>query len=224
MRLLLKFSSVLKVVFWRLKLTCIKACIFLSSYIYVGSNYTSCPDYVFLVFAKSQMASKETPKKGYISFMSNIDPKSCRLCRSLGDSSHRTNLFKSTNQELLKIAEHLYGHALRKDPGLPSLVCRPCERRLKHAIDFRNVISKTQQDFEKSKTTEIRTKRLVDVSPSIQKPSKSRTIGTDTSARRTRMSLDFCSVEVDEEISTAMGDLRVQVCSFICSHRSFYFD
>ena len=29
----------------------------------------------------------------YISFMSNIDPKSCRVCRSLGDLSHRTNLF-----------------------------------------------------------------------------------------------------------------------------------
>ena len=64
----------------------------------------------------------------------------------------------------------MYGHALRKDPGLPSLVCRPFERRLKHAIDFRDVTSKTQQEFEKSKTTEIRTKRLVNMSPSIQKP------------------------------------------------------
>ena len=63
---------------------------------------------------------------------------------------------------------------MRQDPGLPSLVCKPFERRLKHAIDFQNVISKTQQEFEESRTTEIRTKRLVDVSPSIQKLSKSR--------------------------------------------------
>ena len=158
---------------------------------------------------------KRNSEKSYVSFATNIDPKSCRLCRSLGDSSHRTNIFKASNQELLKIAEHLYGHALRKEPGLPSLVCRPCERRLKHAIDFRNVISKSQQEFERSKTTEIRTKRLVEVSPSIQKPSKSRTVGTDTSARKARMSLDFSSAEVGEELSTAMGDLHVQVCSFI---------
>ena len=66
----------------------------------------------------------------------------------------------------------MYGHALRKEPGLPSLVRRPCEHRLKHAIDFRNVISKSQQDFEQCKSAEIRTKRLVDVSPSIQKPAQ----------------------------------------------------
>ena len=96
-------------------------------------------------------------------------------------------------QTFLKIAEHLYGHALRKEPGLPSLVCRPCECQLKQAIDFRNVISKSQQEFERSKTTEIRMKQLVEVSPSIQKPSKSRTVGTGTSARKARMSLDFSS-------------------------------
>ena len=187
----------------------------------MGSGYTGnsdcglCFPRVQLLGFRPQMASKETPKKTYVSFATNIDPKSCRLCRSLGDSSHRTNIFKASNQELLKIAEHLYGHALRKEPGLPSLVCRPCERRLKHAIDFRNVISKSQQEFERSKTTEIRTKRLVEVSPSIQKPSKSRTVGADTSARKARMSLDFSSAEVGKELSTAMGDLHVQVCSFV---------
>ena len=77
------------------------------------------------------------------------------------------------------------------------------------------MISKSQQEFERSKTTEIRTKRLVEVSLSIQKPSNSHTVGTDTSGRKARMSLDFSSAEVGEELSTAMTDLHVQVCSFI---------
>lgn len=81
---------------------------------------------------------------------------------------------------LLKIAEDLYARALRKDIGLPSLVCRPCEHRLENTIDFRNVISKIQQEFEDSQTIEDRMKRWV-----------------------------------DEELSTAIGDLRVQVSCFL---------
>lgn len=165
------------------------------------------------------MASKETPKKVYSFYKTNIDPKSCRLCRSIGDSSHRTNIFKPGNRGLLKIAEDLYGHALRKDTGLPSLVCRPCERRLKNTIDFRNVISKAQQEFEESQTIEVRMKRCVEISPSIQTTSKFQTVGTilkDTSTRScARMSLDFGSTNVGEELSTAIGDLRVQVSYFL---------
>lgn len=89
----------------------------------------------------TRMASKETQKKIYTSFTNrNIDPKSCRLCRSIGDSSHRANIFKPSNKELLMIAENLYGRILRKDTGLPSLVCRPCERQLKNVIKFKKLI------------------------------------------------------------------------------------
>ena len=105
----------------------------------MGSGYLAIPiaAYVFLVFNCWDFGRKWLQKKLQKKATSPLRQIYTRnLCRSLGDSSHRTNIFKASNQELLKIAEHLYGHALRKEPGLPSLVCRPCERRLKHATDF----------------------------------------------------------------------------------------
>ena len=160
------------------------------------------------------MASKETPKKVYSADIANIDPKSCRLCQSIGDSSHRTNIFKTGNRELLRIAEVLYGRVLPKDGGLPLIVCRPCERRLRNTINFQTVICKTQQNFEDSQSKKVRIKRSIAISPSIQKPSKALAVGAvgKYKARsRAQLSLDFGSRSVSEELSSAIGELRVQV-------------
>ena len=123
---------------------------------------------------------------------------------------------------MLKFAEHLYGHALRKDTRLPSLVCRPCERRLKNAMDFRTVISKTQQEFQESHTGEVRVKRCVEISPSIQKPSKAQSVRaavtvSEHSSSSTRTRLDFGSTAtiVSEDLSAAIGGLHVQVSLLI---------
>ena len=162
------------------------------------------------------MASKETPKKVYSSHKNSIDTKSCRLCRTIGDSSHRTNIFKPGNHELLEIAERLYGHAFRRDAGLPSTVCRPCERRLKNAISFQTVITNSQQEFEESQPREVRIKRCLEISPSLQRPSKVISVSAvvkDTSKSKTirKRSLDFCSTDDGEELSTAIRELRVEV-------------
>ena len=66
--------------------------------------------------------SKETPKKVYRSVDSAIDLSSCRLCRAIGDPSHRENLFKPSNRALLRIAEVLCGYPIVQDSSLPHLV------------------------------------------------------------------------------------------------------
>ncbi len=91
-----------------------------------------------------RMSSKETPKKVYRAFEdSAIDPSSCRLCRAVGDAGHRKNIFKPSNQALLKIAEQLCGHPIVQDSSLPHLLCRPCEHRLNHTLEFQKVIVET---------------------------------------------------------------------------------
>ena len=62
--------------------------------------------------------SKETPKKVYRSVDSAIDLLSCRLCRAIGDPSHRKNLFKPSNWALLRIAEVLCGYPIVQDSSL----------------------------------------------------------------------------------------------------------
>ncbi|XP_028411476.1 uncharacterized protein LOC114534127 [Dendronephthya gigantea] len=121
------------------------------------------------------MALRETPKKLYPASVSScIDPASCRLCRSIGDASHRKDIFKPTNRALLKIAEQLYGRNIAPDPNLPRQVCRPCERRLKNCLEFQKVISETQEVFLKRQPANTRVKRCIDVSPSISREPKSR--------------------------------------------------
>ena len=58
-----------------------------------------------IVFAK--MTSKETPKKTYRSLNLSIDSSSCRLCRAVGDTSRRKNIFKPTNRALLKLISYV---------------------------------------------------------------------------------------------------------------------
>ena len=54
----------------------------------------------------------KTPKKMYLA--SSNAKSSSRLCKSVGDFSHRKNLFSKANHELLLAAEEVYGSFLPK--------------------------------------------------------------------------------------------------------------
>ena len=153
------------------------------------------------------MASKETPKKVYrapVSSRQYIDTASCGLCRSVGDRSHRKDIFRPTNKALLKIAEQLCGHSIAPDPSLPRQVCRPCERRLKNSLEFQKFIVETQNAFQQSEPARV--KRCIDVSPSIARPPKSRL--TKTVSARTSLTQTFAACE---EVSCS-PNAEVEVC------------
>lgn len=133
------------------------------------------------------MTSKETPKKVYRALNPAIDPSSCRLCRAVGDASHRKHLFRPSNRALLKIAEQLCGHPIVQDSSLPHLLCRPCERRLKNALEFQKVLLKSNAIYQETS----RVKRCVDISPSSQRPPKTRPVSSTPSAK-TSLSFDAC--------------------------------
>ena len=135
------------------------------------------------------MAARETPKKRYSkSTTAEVYSSSCRLCKAVVDKNHCKDLFKSSNQTVLKNVENIYGNSLPQDNSLPHLICRPCERRLTNAITFKSVIINTQRSLEQ----EIRSKRCLEISPSVVQPSTSRVranVSSLTSGRR--RSLDF---------------------------------
>ena len=135
------------------------------------------------------MAARETPKKRYSkSTTAEVYSSSCRLCKAVVDKNHCKDLFKSSNQTVLKNVENIYGNSLPQDNSLPHLICRPCERRLTNAITFQSVIINTQRSLEQ----EIRSKRCLEISPSVVQPSTSRVranVSSLTSGRR--RSLDF---------------------------------
>ncbi|CAB3999246.1 zinc finger 391-like isoform X1, partial [Paramuricea clavata] len=110
--------------------------------------------------------AKNTPTKVYGAH--NLESSSCcRLCiKSVGDPAHRYKLFNKTNSEILAIAEHIYGHPLPKEAGLPQLICRPCERRLRSFSAFKNTIVQTQSTLTKFK-------RCNKDSPGVSRVSKS---------------------------------------------------
>ena len=94
--------------------------------------------------------AKNTPTKAYGT--QNLENSSCcRLCKSVGDPAHRYNLFSKTNSEILALAEHIYGSPLPKAEGLPQLICRPCERRLRNFSTFKKTIFETQSTLTKFK-------------------------------------------------------------------------
>ena len=144
----------------------------------------------------STETTKETPKKVYKTPNYNFDLSSCRICGGVGDPSHRKNLFKTQNQALLKIAEHLCEHPIVRDSGLPHLLCRPCERRLNNCLELQKVIQKTEDGIRQRQAGGTRVKRCIDVSPSISKPPKSRASSTSltvskSTAPTARQSLSF---------------------------------
>ena len=97
------------------------------------------------------MSSKETPKKVYQAPSSALfDPLSCRLCRNIGDASHRVKIFNPNNQQLLTIAEKLCGRSIVAHSSLPNVICRPCEQRLKNILEFQKVILKSDGEFREA--------------------------------------------------------------------------
>ena len=141
-----------------------------------------------------RMTSKETPKKLYRSPSSLIDSSACRVCRAVGDTSHRKNIFKHSNQVLLKTAKQICRHSIIYEANLPHMICRPCERRLNNTRDFQKVILETEQLFHQS---QARFKRCIEVSLSISQPPRSHlSTSPARSARRSpRISLSFDSCQ-----------------------------
>ncbi len=135
---------------------------------------------------------KNTPKKVY-GAQSLDNDSTCRLCKSVGDPAHRYNLFSKTNSEILSFAERIYGEALPNKPELPKLICRPCERRVRNFVAFRNTIIQTQSSLTKFK------KCNKDSPGSVSQPSKSfktQESLPDVQSRRARQRLNFMKKEV----------------------------
>lgn len=99
------------------------------------------------------------------------------ICGSVVDQHYCKNLFGNTGRELLNLVEEIHGTVLTKDKALPSLACRPCERKVRNACTIKNRIAQAQESFEKK----IKGKRCINVSPSSGQP-KQKT--RPTSARR----------------------------------------
>ncbi len=60
----------------------------------------------------------------------------------------------------------IHGAVITKDKALPSLACRPCERKVKNAWNIKQQIAQTQDSYEKK----TRAKRCINVSPSSGQP------------------------------------------------------
>ncbi len=54
------------------------------------------------------------------------------------------NLFSNAGRELLNQVQEIHGAVLTKDKALPSLACRPCERKVKKAWNIKQQIAQTQ--------------------------------------------------------------------------------
>ena len=112
------------------------------------------------------MAGKDTPKKLYKKLSGSTVISRCRLCDSVADPNYSRNLFRDAN--ILRNAEAVYCGKLPQDTNLPHLACRACVRRLNNFSQYRNVITETQK---KLTTEDVRTKRCLELSPSVAKPS-----------------------------------------------------
>ena len=88
----------------------------------------------------------------------------------LVDERHSKDLFGSANCNILNNMQGLYGNVLGLDNALPHLICRPCERRLDNPAKFKNLIEETQKSLE----SEFRSKHVLDTSPSVAQPSKTK--------------------------------------------------
>ena len=130
----------------------------------------------------ASMASKSTPKK-YQSISGLNVISRCRLCNSIGDPKHSKNLFRDSNRVLLRNVESVCGDQLPQSSELPHLICRSCERRLNATLQFKRTISETQRLLRQ----DVRVKRCVEVSPSVNKPA----LKVRETASPRRRSLDF---------------------------------
>ncbi len=141
------------------------------------------------------MASKDTLKKLYKKAELNTGSISrCRLCNCIANPKHSKSLYLRKNQAILHNAERIFGGELPHKSDFPAHICAPCERRLNNAIQFKKVITETQQALAEK----VRTKRCIDISPTVQPPAKVRT-DPRTSRRR---SIDF-NVAADDTQSAS---------------------
>ena len=143
----------------------------------------------FLSFVLCGMADgyeKRHSEKIYSRSTSTETSSSCRLCKAVVDRRHSKDLFSATNRAILTNAQNIYGRALTQDQALPHLICRPCERRLDNAIKFKKVIEETQKSLE----SVTRSKRCIEISPSVTQPSTSRVRASNIGGS-SRRSLDF---------------------------------
>jgi hypothetical protein len=147
------------------------------------------------------MASKGTTKKLYQKQTESTGNISrCRLCNSVTDSKYSRNLFRDCSKVN---AERIYGRELLYSESLPHLICAPCERRLNNAIKFRDVIEETQRALQEN----VRSKRCVDVSPSVAKPPrKISSIGTSR-----HCSIDFNIGSGESESNSVLSPLNVSL-------------
>ena len=118
----------------------------------------------------------QTPKKSYTSSVLSC----CRFCGSVKDVLHCKNLFKKATEELLGLAEAVFGGTLQRHELKPHLLCRPCERRLNNSRAFKAMITESQSHFQRSERQE-RVKRCIEVSPSALRTQKS---AKDVTTRR----------------------------------------
>lgn len=141
------------------------------------------------------MASKSTPKKHYKKgeFTGTGSISRCRLCNCVADPKHSKSLFLRKNQAILHNAEKIFGGELPQESNFPAHICAPCERRLNNAIQFNKVITETQKALAEN----VRTKRCVDISPTVVRPTKVRAAGNSR-----RRSIDF-NVSADDTQSTS---------------------
>ena len=94
------------------------------------------------------------------------------------------------NQAILRNAEIVFGGNLPQDSYLPHLICAPFERRLKNVVEFKKVIAETQRELQEN----LRTKRCVEISPSVSRPSAK--VRADATGRR---SIDFSLAPVESQ-------------------------
>ena len=153
-----------------------------------------------MVHLLSSMASKQTPKKVYKKDDSKSNASRCRLCNCVADPKHSKNLFRRQNQSILRDAEIIHGGDLRQEDDLPCRICGPCERRLHNAIQLKKVINDTQQLLMQT----VRTKRCIEISPSVTLPAKVRASGTSR-----RRSLDFEQPQTTTSTSTSENPVSI---------------
>ena len=132
------------------------------------------------------MASKGTPKKLYQKQSGATITSRCRLCNCVANPQYSKNLFRDSNRVILRSTEAIFGGKWTQDSNLPHLICRPCERRLNNFSQFKSVITETQRLLQQ----DVRSKRCVELSPSVARPSaKVRAAGSTR-----RRSIDFGEV------------------------------
>ena len=112
----------------------------------------------------------QTPTKIYPNNSTIIDLSACRLCQKTGDTSHSKNLFKSS---VWKQTEELLAENIPNDSKLPHLVCRPCERKVTAFSAFKQMVKETQKSFK-----DVRVKRCLEMSPSVQRPAEKTRVST----------------------------------------------